>query len=792
MFKGFIRSIALLAWAALLGCTQVASVGVDAGKRQPEGAAAALALPRSSSPARRAGGIAASRDTGELFAYSGAHAQRREAALVWHPVQISEAHALNAIRTRTLQLTTPDGEALRFGYARHVEHPSGDWTWVGRLRKHGKPVEAIITFGQHAVFGVIDQSEGPPLRIRSRHGATWIVAADRARPADFVDGSSVSSQPDYLLPPRAADGALPSAGSSALAPWSAAAPSPQNASVAATVIDVLLGYSAGFAAATGGPSQAVTRLNNMVEVANQAYLNSQVDMRVRLVHAMQVEYTDINTNENALRDLTGTDGKGNPVPIPASLQALRAARDQYGADVVSLVRKFQTPEQGGCGIAWLLGGGNRGEIRASEQSFAYSIVGDGTDPGDDGKTYFCREETLAHEIGHTLGSQHDRATATDGTTGAVSFGVFPYSFGYKTTAASGDFYTVMAYSDKRESPPYQRSYRVFSNPRITYCGGFACGVAEQADNARSLSNTSATVSRFRASIVPDVSARPDLFAISKLGGSGFTEMHVLSGATYYTSFKLQTATILGQTGTSSVWQFALGDLNRDGVPDLYSIYRQGSSGRTELYVLDGAQNYRASLLQVATALRSTGNGLEWAFVAGDYNRDGVTDLYVIYRTGLSGMTEVHVLDGATHFQSYLAHIATALGQTGNNNVWKFGLADRNGDGVLDLYCINRAGVQRTEVHVLDGARAFQVPLVQTETILPPTGAGNEWDFKIGDYNLDGVPDLYAIYRTGVSGRTELYVLDGAANFNQSAGNIVTALPATGAERSWEFELWRRN
>jgi hypothetical protein len=238
-----------------------------------------------------------------------------------------------------------------------------------------------------------------------------------------------------------------------------------------------------------------------------------------------------------------------------------------------------------------------------------------------------------------------------------------------------------------------------------------------------------------------------------------------------------------------VWQFTLGDRNRDGVADLYSVYRQGGSGRTELYVLDGAQNYRASLLQIATALQPTGTGLEWDFAMGDYNRDGVDDLYVIYRTGLSGMTELHVLDGANLFQSYLAHIATALGQTGNTNAWTFDLADRNGDGVLDLYCINRVGVQSTEVHVLDGARSFQAPLLQTGTLLPPTGTSNAWDFKVGDYNADGAPDVYAIYRTGSSGRTELYILDGAASFTRSAANIATALLATGTENSWEFELW---
>ena len=43
----------------------------------------------------------------------------------------------------------------------------------------------------------------------------------------------------------------------------------------------------------------------MVEIANQAYANSQIAHRIRLVHAMQVGYPDNTSNDAALEALTG-------------------------------------------------------------------------------------------------------------------------------------------------------------------------------------------------------------------------------------------------------------------------------------------------------------------------------------------------------------------------------------------------------------------------------------------------------------------------------------------------------
>jgi len=440
--------------------------------------------------ARRDAGapFASQPDRGDLVHYPERRVVRQDGAYTWHRADLSEAHALNAIGG-VLRLTAPNGAVLDFVYERHVEHPSGDWTWVGRLRGGQRADEVILTFGDKAAFGTVAQNDGLPLKLTTSDGAAWLIETDPVRLASIRNEATHPTAPDFLVPPEsAASTAQPSLPASAFSIPSSAL----STATAATVVDLVLGYTRGFAAARGGQSAAVTRLNNMVEVANQAYANSQVNARVRLVHTVQVDFPDNTSNKDALHKLTGHTGTSTTTPDPA-FNALRAARDQYGGDLVSLVRVFHTPENDGCGVAWLIGGG-RTSFTTRDAPFGYSVVSDGTVPAGDGTSYFCRDETLAHELGHNMGSQHDRATATEN--GVLKPGVFDYSYGYKTDATAGNFYTVMAYGEPRQKP-----HRVFSNPRTNFCG-WPCGIEGQADNARSLGQTMPIVAGFRSTVVP--------------------------------------------------------------------------------------------------------------------------------------------------------------------------------------------------------------------------------------------------------------------------------------------------
>ncbi len=594
-------------------------------------------------------------DRGELIAYPSKVA-RRDGAYTWRRTELSEAHALHAIADGHLRVTTPSGKLLDFQYDHHVEHPSGDWTWIGHIAGHPDQ-QTILTFGGHAAFGSIAQPGTLPLRLTVRNGVGWMVETDPRRVSGIINAATRPQHPDFLVPPKAA---APSGNLLTTAPSAvsfASAPDMASASTTpATTVDLVLGYTPGFANANGGASGAVTRLNYLVDVTNVAYTNSQISAKARLVGTVLVNYPDNTSNDSTLEQLTGYNSTSNlkSTPDPA-FNSLRAARDQYGADLVSMVRSFRQPTNGGCGVGWLIGGGQSG-IAPSDEYFGYSVVSDGTSVGADGKSYYCLDESLAHELGHNMGAAHDVETSkgSNGVLDADEYGAYPYSFGYKS--AAGNFYTVMAYGDRG-----QQMERIFSDPRSTFCGGAPCGTADQADNARTLAQTIPIVGTFRAGTVTSTRIKvpsdinfdgksdvlwwkPGLFAYSLVDDSGFTSGRYFPLSTSY-------------------YVAATGDYNADGKVDVL-----WTSPANDLYIWFGDGSAFSPPQYVGTY--SSG----WTLIPGssDIDGDGKSDL-LWFRPGSFGYS---LMDGARMTSSRFFYVSDKyrVAATG----------DYDGNGKVDL------------------------------------------------------------------------------------------------------------
>ncbi len=339
----------------------------------------------------------------------------------------------------------------------------------------------------------------------------------------------------------------------------------------------------------------------------------------------------------------------------------------------------------------------------------------------------------------------------------------------------------------------QKAFQVFARANDLYWTAStdfnqgACGVRTAAqDYGYTVGDVAAAFTAVGVQC-PQAAPAPHLISIARLGASGTTEVHALNGATTYQSFASHLATALHQTGSDASWSFALGDYNKDGVQDIYVIKKQGGSNTTEVHVLNGANSYQSFLLNSTTALHPTGTNTTWQFDLGDYNRDGTLDLYAINRIGASGKTEVHVLNGVGNFQTFLGHHATALPQTGSDGSWVFKVGDYNKDGFGDVYGIARMGGSgKTEVHVLNGVNGYQNFLLQIATALGQTGTNGAWSFVLGDYNRDGAVDLYSISKLGGSNTTEVHALNGANNFQGFLAQTATALHPTGGDYAWEF------
>lgn len=269
---------------------------------------------------------------------------------------------------------------------------------------------------------------------------------------------------------------------------------------------------------------------------------------------------------------------------------------------------------------------------------------------------------------------------------------------------------------------------------------------------------------------------PDLYAIFKsITGTHSTEIHAMRGSDNFQSFFLRTGTALQETGDN--YDFLIGDYNKDGKKDIYVLQKSiTGTNSTELHILNGADNYQSFLLHTGTALHETHDDFD--FVLGDYNKDGNEDVYAIKKTGTgTHSTEIHVLNGSNNFQNFLINTGTALHETPSN--FDFGIGDYNKDGKEDIYAIKKAGTgtNSTEIHILNGSNNFQNFLINTGTALEETGDNVE--FSVGDFNKDGNPDIYAVKRWNTAtNSTEVHVLNGSNNFQTFLIETGTALGET--------------
>jgi hypothetical protein len=687
-------------------------------------------------PIRSVGAFAALPDRGDLLRYS-VQPVRHENASTWYPADISEAHAFSAIVTGHMTITAPDGPPVRLQYQRHFEHPNGNWTWIGR-DAYGE--DAVLTFGEKAVFGSIPQHGREELRLSTRGGHAWVVQIDPTRLH-----SPEASKPDFLVPPSLA---------ASLASSESVAASAQPQAVAATAavtVDVALGYTTAYAAELGGDSQAVTRLQNLVDITNQAYANSQISAQVRLVRTLSVAYADATDNGDALSKLSGYQAGTGTMPTDPAFAGLRAARDQYGADLVSLVRRFRTPENDGCGIAWLIGG-DRSSINNSDAPFGYSVVSDDLDMGDydesDGKTYGCRKESLAHEFGHNMGQAHN----TEDSTGP---GAHAYSYGYRETSTSG-FYTVMAY---RLPNSAQRGIRYFANPNVADAGtGRPTGVANVSDNARSMAQTMPLIAAFRTTIVTGIApvrhdfdgdGRADVYWRNSITGD--TGLWRMSGTTVAGAWNVHREPDMSWAVVGS------GDFNGDGRADV--LWRNSSSGQIYIHFMNGPT------ILPESRFAPTVNDLNWRIVGlADFDGDAITDLY--WRNVATGLTYIWLMNGAEPKVMQPIHLEP-------DQSWQVaGTGDFNHDGFSDVLWRNSISGQNY-VHLMSGT-----------SILPSSGplvtvADTQWKVAaVDDFNGDGRADIY--WRNSATGECYLWLMNGLS--------ISSLHPVHSAALSWEIAL----
>jgi hypothetical protein len=203
-------------------------------------------------------------------------------------INTSDLFALTTLSSASLNL--PGRPSVPVIHDRVETHHSGNKTWIGYLENFGKNFRVLITTGPAGTSGRI-ALPGAEYLINSKDGQTWLVDTKAAGLNLALPRGN-----DAIVPP-ARTRALATAIAS-LAPVSGdSAPTPQS------TVDVMVVYTPSLVAQLGSSLQ--TGLDHLVAIANQAYIDSEVAIRIRLVHSALVNYSDTNDNSDALDDISG-------------------------------------------------------------------------------------------------------------------------------------------------------------------------------------------------------------------------------------------------------------------------------------------------------------------------------------------------------------------------------------------------------------------------------------------------------------------------------------------------------
>ena len=316
-----------------------------------------------------------------------------------------------------LQLNLFEDVALTAIQSRIEQNASGSYTWFGHVAGVALS-DVILVINGPRITGHI-----------ALPTATYNITPVKGtlhRIVEINSGAILSGEDDSRIPEPA-----PNDNRTILAP---------EASDDGSVIDVMVLYTDD-AVATNG----VATLQNWIELymafTNQAYINSNLAQRAALVYTGEIAYNEPGDNDTALSDLTvKNDGK---------LDDAHTLRNTYHADLVMLlVNDDGDGPTGSCsGLAWV----QTNVVPAGENN-GFGVMG----------ACSFGSGVFAHELGHTMGGNHDWFVST-GTS------PYPYAHGYVDT--TNRFRTIMSYSNRCNALSIScPEITYFSNPAVSYQG----------------------------------------------------------------------------------------------------------------------------------------------------------------------------------------------------------------------------------------------------------------------------------------------------------------------------------
>jgi hypothetical protein len=333
----------------------------------------------------------------------------------------------------------------------HRDIASGPAVWTGTVKSRDDS-SAVLSVTDGELFGNIRVGSAW-YQLQSAGGTVAVYEMDERKFAQMPEDRDVAVPPDLGPMPAAPDPAAADDGS---------------------IIDVGVLYTPRALAKAGSTAAMTNLINVAVSETNQAYANSGVIQRLRLVYAALTNYDELNTaGDPDSPDVFKVALKRLANPSDGFMDEAHSLREQYKADLTALL----IDNTDLCGLAYL------GATGSGDPRLGFAVVSSTCATG-----YY----SFGHELGHNMGLSHDRANGV-GLTPAR-----PYGYGYQDPA--GRFRTIMAYSDG--CPGTCPRIQHFSSPAVSYNGlptGVANTFSNSANAAQTLNETRTIVANFRQS-----------------------------------------------------------------------------------------------------------------------------------------------------------------------------------------------------------------------------------------------------------------------------------------------------
>lgn len=230
------------------------------------------------------------------------------------------------------------------------------------------------------------------------------------------------------------------------------------------------------------------------------------------------------------------------------------------------------------------------------------------------------------------------------------------------------------------------------------------------------------------------------------------------GAPYYGLSLLHQNNNIGGNGYLDI---LTGDMNGDGMTDIYQFWNNSGSLGVEVYASKGNS---ISLIWSTAALPSgaLGGSGNIRFFVEDFDGDGDTDIYHLKNNSGRLRIDVYRSNGNEYIGSGGGHTAYAsnLDVGGAGNASDYYPADLDGDGKMDILSVwNNLGNLAVGLKKATGTTAGFTPIAASNNLGPFISGST---FRAADINGDGRTDLIEFKDTGTYYRIRTFVSTGTA------------------------------